>query len=237
MPDSDNKVTVGAVVYSDYPHQVETIETMPPLVVPTGDDYAEMLVINWIKVAKSLERNAFTVTSNLARGATKYEYQVAKMPTDAFTALYVGSSPIFTGSLPYGDSVRIRARAIGSTNGEWYVWQGQVSEEVIEVPAAPAMVITHTDTTDLRTFDVTITADESIASANVYTVLLNNAVIRSFELSGGQSAVFSQALWRVRDTDAESPTYGQYLPQVAVFTAYGNVSGVRTAEVSQPVDY
>ena len=237
MPDSDNKVTVGAVVYSDYPHQVETIETMPPLVVPTGDDYAEMLVINWLKVSKSLERNEFTVTSNLARGAIKYEYQVAKLPTDVFTALYVGSSPIYTGSLPYGDSVRIRVRAIGSSNGEWYVWQGEVTEEVIEVPAAPAMVITHTDTTDLRTFDVTITADESIASANVYTVLLNNAAIRSFELSGGQSAVFSQALWRVRDTNPQSPTYDQYLPQTAVFKAYGNVGGMRTHEISQTVDY
>lgn len=237
MPDSDNKVTVGAVVYSDYPHQVETIETMPPLVVPTGDDYAEMLVINWVKVSKSLERNAFTVTSNLARGATKYEYQVAKLPTDTFTALYAGSSPIYTGPLPFGDKVRIRARAIGSASGEWYVWQGEITEEVIEVPAAPAMVITHTDTTDLRTFDVTITADESIASANVYTVLLNNAVIRSFELNGGQSAVFSQALWRVRDTNPQSPTYGQYLPQTAVFKAYGNVDGVRTHEISQTVDY
>ena len=110
-------------------------------------------------------------------------------------------------------------------------------EEVIEVPAAPAMVITHTDTTDLRTFDVTITADESIASANVYTVLLNNAAIRSFELSGGQSAVFSQALWRVRDTNPQSPTYDQYLPQTAVFKAYGNVGGMRTHEISQTVDY
>lgn len=118
VPDGDNKVRISCINYSDYPHDVENELEMPIEVLPS-EPMQEVLVITWIHVDQTLAENLYQVSCNTARGASRYDFEVYE--NDAWKGLYSGANSSFIDYLPEGDEVRIRARAVGSYVGNWFV--------------------------------------------------------------------------------------------------------------------
>lgn len=212
VPGADNQVALGGVVYDDFPHRVEH-ELEMPVVVPPHDPVEEVLAVTWIKVKKSIQRNIFEVTCNQARGAVNYEFEVAPRIGANWTALYKSETPIYTGGLPFGNQVMIRARAIGSYVGEWFVWTGEVNEEDAEITRTmPGLKV------DIRGInpvfaDITITGIDLNMPTNYY-IEQDGIVIWTGVLLSNQSAITTKQFDLVFDED------GEVITQQVQFKAY-----------------
>ena len=220
-PQSDGKVTIEAVNYDDYTHTAETTETMPPEVIIDTDE-VENLTITWLSVRPSKQKGLYDLEVNMNRDATSYQFQVST--DNAATWADVGTSNVslLTKALPVGN-LKLRARAIGTFNGDWFVQDAVVSSDEVAIIAAPDLFITQSDVaTGLRTFDITLRASEDLNYVSAYAVLQDGKVIWSGMLDAAQTATLSKTFQRQIDSRPGSPTEGQYIDtQTVVFTAYG----------------
>lgn len=189
-PSSNNLVGLSGVTYSDYPHEVEN-ELEMPVVVPPHDPIEEVLAVTWIKVKKSIERNVFEVSCNQARGAKEYEFEVRSSVSDAWNLLQKSETPLYTGKLPFGNQINIRARVIGSHAGEWFYWSGEVSEEDIAIKKTrPGLRVDKRGNFPVYA-DITITGID-LGSATNYFIEQDGIVIWTGVLLKGQEATITR---------------------------------------------
>lgn len=186
VPDADGRVGMTFVNYSDLPHTAENDLKMPIEVVPT-DPVSEVLAITWIKVWRSIEQNVFEVTANQARGAVRYDFEVADNIGAPWRKLYSGEAPIYTGALPYGDQIRIRARAVGTYEGEWFVLTTAVAKEDDPINRVkPGLDVVKSGTNPVYA-DVTITGVE-IPNVVNYVIEQDGVIIWISPLIEGKKA-------------------------------------------------
>ena len=237
-PQTDGKVTIEAVNYDDYTHIAETTETMPPEIIIDTDD-AENLTVTWLSVRPSARAGMQDIEVNMMRDASSYQFQVST--DNAVTWVDVGTVtvPMLTKVLPIG-AIKVRGRAIGTFNGDWFVKEVTVSNDSAGSVGAPDLLVTQTDASvGLRTFDIKVIASADLSSASSYAVTQNGVVIWSGVLDENQAATLTKTFQRQIDDDPQSPTHGQYIDTESVtFAAYGYTStGVKTNVATQTYSY
>lgn len=227
-PSSDNTVALEGVLYSEFAHNAEK-ELEMPVIVPPHDPIEEVLAITWIRVRKTIERNVFEVSCNQARGAKEYEFQISGKLGEEFKSLQVSETPLYTGALPFGNNIRIRARAIGTHSGEWFYWEGQLDKEISGIESlTPDLKILQRGEFIVN-LDITITAVEADEALNYY-IMQDGLVIWSGILLSKQTATLSRQI--VKDTELEEDM------QTVKFNAYGvDSQNIRTLENSIEVIY
>ena len=235
-PDDDKNVAITCVNYSNYPHEAENLLTMPIEAVRDTED-TETLIVTWLKVKESIVDNLFDVTCNTVRDAVKYEFAVSSDGGLNWAALESSNSPSIATALPYGDAIKLRARAVGTYNGEWFVTTVKVVETITTVGyIAPTMVITSaggsaSDAT--KTFNVQIKAN-GVSDVVSYQLQQGDLVIWSGFLSPDQTVSEDCSFGRHYDT-----TIGSYIDSMqVVFKAFGyDAKGNKTDAVQQTVVY
>lgn len=228
IPSGDNQVGLSGVLYSSFAHDAEK-ELEMPVVVPPHDPVEEVLAITWIRVQKTIERNIFSVSCNQARGAKDYEFQISDNIGSDFKPLQISETPLYTGALPYGNNVRIRARAIGTHNGSWFYWEGQVDKETSGIESLTPDLKVLSKGEFVVNFDITITAVTADEALNYY-ILQDGLIIWSGILLSNQSATLSRQI--VKEVESEEDVL-----QVE-FKTYGvDSQNVRTIENSIIIEY
>lgn len=200
-PNSNNQVSLSAVVYDDYPHNAEN-ELEMPTIVPPSDDIEEVLAVTWIRVKKSIKRNVFEVSCNQSRSAKEYEFEVRAGLSARWENLYKGETPLYTGSLPFGNQIFIRARVIGTHAGEWFVWQGEVIKEEAAInKVRPGLRVEKRGNFPVYA-DITITGVDFGAATN-YFIEQDGVVIWTGVLLKGQEATITRQFEPNRVIDPE----------------------------------
>lgn len=224
VPGADNQVALSSVVYDDFPHRAEH-ELEMPIVIPPHDPIEEVLAITWIKVKKSIQKDVFEVSCNQARGAVDYEFEVAQRVGVDWQALYKGETPIYTGVLPFGSQVMIRARAIGSYAGDWFVWSGEVKQDENEISKTrPGLKVDKRGINPVYA-DITITGIDLSSTVNYY-VEQDGIVIWTGILLKDQSAIITRQFDPIISDDPE-----EAISQQVQFKAYAvDNSGNRSEE-------
>lgn len=201
VPNSDNQVSLSAVVYDDYPHIAEN-ELEMPVIIPPTEEIAEVLAVTWIQVKKSIQRDVYEISCNQARGAKEYEFEVRSGISATWESLYKGETPLFAKSLPFSNQLFIRARAIGTYAGEWFVWSGEVVKEESPITKTrPGLRVDKRGNFPVYA-DITITGID-LGSATNYFIEQDGIVIWTGVLLNGQEATVTRQFEPNRVIDPE----------------------------------
>lgn len=217
-PDQDQRVAITCVNYSDYPHTVENELTMPTEQVYDNEE-TETLVIAWIKVTDSIVKNVFNVSCNFVRDAQKYEFQVSSDGGATWAQIDETTSQSVTADLPFGEAIKIRARALGSYAGDWFVITTPIYDQTVVIDyAAPTMVITSSgggDNDVSKSFNIRVTSN-GLEEVENYSLEENGLIIWSGTLGVGQTASIDRSFNRHFDdflgvyVDSFEVTYKSY---------------------------
>lgn len=175
-PNESEHVALSCVNYSDYPHQVENILTMPPEGVPVIPDVSNLTIAN-ITLGNTLIDNLYTLTASNVMGAVWYEFEVKKL--GVWIALQSSSSNSITTELPYGN-IQVRARATNNTTTGAWLEKDLTTIEVTYTgsPIAPLLSVKKTNSVNgLPVYaDIEITG-VPIENVEIYVIEENGVII------------------------------------------------------------